>query len=76
LFYVYPTAQKDHIYVGKQAQYNAYKQNLQTQKAQQQAQQGQQQMAGYADITEETAGPNHIEIQEFDGFGPMVPDSY
>ncbi len=76
LFYVYPTAQKDHIYVGKQTQYNAYKQNLQTQKAQQQAQQGQQQMAGYADITEETAGPNHIEIQEFDGFGPMVPDSY
>ena len=23
LFYVYPTAQKDHIYYGKQAQYNA-----------------------------------------------------
>ena len=76
LFYVYPTAQKDHIYVGKQAQYNAYKQNLQTQKAQQQAQQGQQQMAGYATFTGETAGPNHIEVQEFDGFGPMGDTSW
>src|SRR4029077_19383137 len=64
LFYVYPTAQKDHIYYGKQAQYNAYKQLLQNQ-------QGQQQMAGYATFTTETAGPNHIEVQEVDGFGPM-----
>lgn len=67
LYYVYPTAKKDQIYVGKQAQYNAYKQALK-------AQQGQQQTAGYADITEETAGPNHIEIQQFDGFGPMGID--
>ncbi len=73
LYYVYPTAKKDQIYVGKQAQYNAYKQI--TQKAKM-AQQGQQQMAGYADITEETAGPHHIEIQEFDGFGPMGVDTY
>ncbi|MFZ3376410.1 MAG: hypothetical protein WA183_12725 [Chthoniobacterales bacterium] len=64
LYYVYPTGKKDQIYVGKQAQYNAYKQALK-------AQQGQQEMAGYADITGETAGPNHIEIQEFDGFGPL-----
>jgi hypothetical protein len=71
LYYVYPTAKKDQIYVGKQAQFNAYKQALKAQKASQQAQQGQQQMAGVADITEETAGPNHIEVQEFDGFGPM-----
>ena len=64
LYYVYPTAKKDQIYVGKQAQFNAYKQALK-------AQQGQQQMAGYANITEETAGPNHIQVQQFDGFGPM-----
>jgi hypothetical protein len=68
LYYVYPTAKKDQIYVGKQAQYNAYKQIMQKARM---AQQGQQEMAGYADITEETAGINHIEIQEFDGFGPL-----
>ena len=64
LYYVYPTATKDQIYVGKQAQYNAYKQLLQNQ-------QGQQQMAGTPVFTTETAGPNHIEVQQFDGFGPM-----
>ena|SRR5206468_8921552 len=64
LYYVFPTAKKDQIYVGKQAQFNAYKQALQ-------AQQGRQQMAGTPVFTEETAGPNHIEVQQFDGFGPM-----
>ncbi len=29
LYYVYPTGKKDQIYVGKQAQFNAYKQALQ-----------------------------------------------
>jgi hypothetical protein len=88
LFYVYPTAQKDHIYYGKQAQFNAYKQSLAAYKAKMapqqqaqpapqsqsaaQAQQGQQQMAGYATMTEETAGPNRIQVNEFDGFGPMT----
>ena len=72
LYYVYPTAKKDRIYVGKQAQFNAYKQAL---KASQQAQQSQQQMAGVADITEETAGLNNIEVQQFDGFGPMGVDA-
>jgi len=68
LYYVYPTAKKDQIFVGRQKQYNAYKQAL---KASQQAQQGQQQMAGTPVFTEETAGPNHIEVEQFDGFGPM-----
>ncbi len=68
LYYVYPTGKKDQIYVGKQAQFNAYKQSL---KASQQAQQGQQQMAGNPIFTGETAGPNHIEVEQFDGFGPM-----
>ena len=74
LYYVYPTGKKDQIYVGKQAQYNAFKEIKQKAKMAQQAQQGRQQMAGYADITEETAGPNHIEIREFDGFGPLGGD--
>src|SRR5215468_5838151 len=39
LYYVFPTATKDKIYVGKQKQFDAYKQALASQ-------QGQQQMAG------------------------------
>src|SRR6516164_2491598 len=65
LYYVFPTAKKDKIYVGRQKQYNAYKQALASQ-------QGQQQMAGQSLMpTLETAGPNHIEVQQFGGFGPM-----
>jgi len=70
LFYVYPTAQKDRIYYGKQAQFNAYKQSLQNQ-------QGEQQMAGQSLMpTLETAGPNNIAVEQFGGFGPMYDDSW
>src|SRR5256885_2945457 len=75
LYYVFPTATKDKIYVGKQKQFNAYKQALAAQSATQpasMAQQGQGQMAGQSLMpTLETAGPNHIEVQQFGGFGPM-----
>lgn len=75
LYYVFPTAKKDKIYVGKQKQFNAYKQALAGQQASHptsMAQQGQQQMAGQSlEPTLETAGPNHIEVQQFGGFGPM-----
>ena len=76
LYYVYPTGTKDRIYVGRQKQYNAYKQSLQAQPASSQpasmAQQGQGQMAGQSLMpTLETAGPNHVEVQQFGGFGPM-----
>jgi hypothetical protein len=75
LYYVFPTAKKDKIYVGKQKQFNAYKQALGGQKASHptsMAQQGEQQMAGQSlEPTLETAGPNHIEVQQFGGFGPM-----
>jgi parvulin-like peptidyl-prolyl isomerase len=65
LYYVYPTGTKDRIYVGRQKHYNAYKQALANQ-------QGQQQMAGQALMpTLETAGPHNVEVQQFDGFGPM-----
>jgi parvulin-like peptidyl-prolyl isomerase len=65
LYYVYPTGTKDRIYVGRQKQYNAYKQNLT-------AQQGQQQMAGQSLMpTLETAGPHNVEVEQFGGFGPM-----
>jgi hypothetical protein len=76
LYYVFPTATKDKIYVGRQKQYNAYKQALAAQPAASQpasmAQQGQAQMAGQSLMpTLETAGPNQIEVQQFGGFGPM-----
>ena len=73
LYYVYPTATKDKIYVGKQAQFNAYKQALAGQQASQQAQQQQQMQQGSPVWTGETAGPRHIEVEEFDGFGPINP---
>ncbi len=65
LYYVYPIATKDKIYVGKQRQFSAYKQALV-------AQQGQQQMAGQSLMpTLESAGPHNVEVEQFGGFGPM-----
>src|SRR5438132_11233584 len=64
LYYVFPTTKKDQIFVGRQKQYNAYKPALE-------AHQGQQQMAGTPVFTEKTAGPHNIEVDQFDGFGPM-----
>ena len=71
LYYVYPTAKKDHILVGNQAQLNAYKQALQAQQTSQQAQQNAQMAAGSPVWVGETAGPRHITVEEFDGFGPL-----
>jgi hypothetical protein len=75
LYYVFPTATKDKIYVGRQKQYNAYKSALAAQQGgqppNQQAQPGQQLMNPAPTMTYETAGPQHIEVEQFDGFGPM-----
>jgi hypothetical protein len=80
LYYVYPTGTKDRIYVGRQKQYNAYKQALAAQQTSQPASQqgqaggqpGQQLIQGQSLMpTLETAGPNNIEVQQFGGFGPM-----
>jgi hypothetical protein len=75
LYYVFPTATKDKIYVGKQKQYNAYRKALAAQQTGQpatlQGQPGQQIMNPAPTMTYETAGPQHIEVEEFDGFGPM-----
>jgi hypothetical protein len=75
LYYVFPTAKKDKIYVGRQKQYNAYKNALAAQQggqpASQPGQPGQQLINPAPTMTYETAGPQHIEVDEFDGFGPM-----
>jgi hypothetical protein len=73
LHYVYPTAKKDQIFVGKQAQYDAYKQALKAQQANQQTQQNAQMAAGSPVWVGETAGPRHIAVEVFDGFGPLNP---
>jgi hypothetical protein len=77
LYYVFPTAKKDKIYVGRQKQFDAYKRALAAQQGSQPAirqggQPGQQLIAGQSlEPTLETAGPEHIEVQQFGGFGPM-----
>src|SRR6266513_847399 len=71
LYYVFPTATKDKIYVGKQKQFNAYKSALAAQQGSQPGQPGQQLMNPAPTMTFETAGPNHIEVDQFDGFCPM-----
>jgi len=71
LYYVYPTAKKDQILVGKQAQFDAYKQALKAKQASQQTQQNAQMAAGSPVWVGETAGPRHITVEEFDGFGPL-----
>jgi len=70
LFYVYRTTQKDQIYVGKQQQFDAYKQAL---SGPENTRRVQQEMQDRPDMVLEGAGPNHVRIQEFDGFGPMNP---
>lgn len=67
LYYVYPTATKDKIYVGKQKQVNAYKAAL----AAQQAQAAQQSMNPPPTMTFQGHGPHDVVAEEFDGFGPM-----
>jgi hypothetical protein len=62
LYYVFPTAKKDKIYVGRQKQFNAYKKALAAQQgsqpASQQAQPGQQLINPAPTFTYEGAGPS------------------
>jgi len=75
LYYVYPTGTKDRIYVGRQKQFNAYKRALAAQQggqpAGQPSQPGQQMINPPPTMTYEGAGPHHVEVEQFDGFGPM-----
>ena len=73
VYYVFPTAKKDRILVGNQAQFNAYKRALAAQQAAQKTQQEQQMLQGTPEWTGETAGPRHIQVEVFDGFGPLNP---
>jgi type II secretory pathway pseudopilin PulG len=70
LYYVYRTMNKDQVYIGKQRQFDAYKQAL---NGAENTRRVQQEMQDKPDMVFETAGPNHVRINEFDGFGPMNP---
>jgi hypothetical protein len=73
VYYAFPTGKKDQILVGNQAQFNAYKQSLQAQQATQKTQQEQQMLQGSPVWAGETAGPRHVDVEVFDGFGPLNP---
>jgi hypothetical protein len=60
LYYVYPTATKDRILVGNQAQYNTYKQSVVAYG-----------LTTSPDFVDVTHGPHRVLIQQFDGFGPL-----
>ena len=74
VYYVFPTGKKNQILVGNQAQFNAYKQALQArQPTAQKTQQQQQMLQGSPVWAGETAGPRHVDVEVFDGFGPLNP---
>jgi hypothetical protein len=73
VYYVFPTAKKDQILVGNQTQFNAYKRALAAQQASKKTQQEQQMLQGTPEWVGETAGPRHIQVEVFDGFGPLNP---
>jgi len=69
-YYVYPTAAKDKIYVGKQTHVNTAKQALAAQQAL-----AQQSMNPPPTMTFQGHGPHQVVAEEFDGFGPMGVNS-
>jgi hypothetical protein len=62
LYYAYPDAAHNRIYVGRQPQYNAYRQLLGQRIAE---------LGPNLGISEETAGPHRIVITQFEGWGPL-----
>jgi hypothetical protein len=60
LYYVYPTATKDRILVGTQAEYNAYKQAVVAYG-----------LTTSPSFVQDTHGPHRVLIQQFSGFGPL-----
>jgi hypothetical protein len=60
IYYVYPTATKDRIFVGNKTQYNAYKQAVVAYG-----------LTTSPDFVQDTHGPHRVLIQHFSGFGPL-----
>ena len=69
LYYVYPTTKKDQIMVGNQAQFEAYKAGLGARRTSPPSK-----MPSSDPIwVEETAGPDNISIETFEGLSPVNP---
>jgi hypothetical protein len=60
IYYVYPTASKDRIFVGNKTQYNAYKQAVVAYG-----------LTTSPDFVQDTHGQHRVLIQHFSGFGPL-----
>jgi hypothetical protein len=60
MYYVYPTAAKDRIFVGNKTQYNAYKQAIVAYG-----------LTTSPDFVQDTHGQHRVLIQHFSGFGPL-----
>jgi hypothetical protein len=60
IYYVYPTAAKDRIFVGNKTQYNAYKQAIVAYG-----------LTTSPDFVQDTHGQHRVLIQHFSGFGPL-----
>jgi len=60
MYYVYPTATKDRIFVGNKVQYNAYKQAVVAYG-----------LTTSPDFVQDTHGQQRVLIQQFRGFGPL-----
>ena len=72
VYYVYPTGRTNEILVGKQSHYDAYKKMLTAHVAKTKASADvTAQQTAESWLTGETAGPNRIEVDEFDGDGPL-----
>src|SRR5499427_3554405 len=70
IYYVFTTAKKDNIYKKALAAQQG-SQPAGQQASSRQAQPGQQLINPAPTMTYETAGPQHVEVEQFDGFGPM-----
>ncbi len=76
IYYVYPGSSRNQVYVGNKAQYQAYKQMWQAERAKiAQSNQANSIVNPQPMMVEETAGPNPILIKEYAGFGPLLPEA-
>jgi hypothetical protein len=70
IYYVYPGPSHEMVYVGSKKQYEAYKQMRATGSA---GSQSNSFVNPKPTMTYETTGPDSVIVQEFDGFGPLLP---
>lgn len=73
-YYVYRGSSQDQVYVGSKKQYAAYKQMGQSQPGTAGQPPGDSFINPKPEMTYDTGGPDSIVVEEFDGFGPLLPE--